>query len=148
MLHELSRRLLDNRPEVVDAALVEIAELLDLWSSSWRTGVPALLADEEARSFVRSLLLDYIDREPKRPNAATAIWVLGKLYDNSLEPYLVNLANHYLDDDNAYSHLYQIALALDNLEMFPQAPSPELLNEIAGVRDLVRDYVDNRNKHE
>ena len=146
MIHGLSRRLLDDRLEVVEAALVEIAELLDLWSSSWRTGVPALLADEEARSFVRSILLDYIDREPKRPDAATAIWVLGKLYDNSLESYFVNLAIQYLDDDNTLSHLRQTALALDNIEAFPQLSSSGSLNETSAIRELIRDYIEKRNK--
>src|SRR6187551_3220979 len=98
-LMELRGLLDSDDPDAQQRALETLVELLDLAAESRRTGIPAVLADEQARALVRSSIVAFIDREPTRPAAATAIFALGKLYDASLEPYLADLAALFLDDD-------------------------------------------------
>jgi hypothetical protein len=130
--------------ETQSAALIAIAELLDIWSESLRTGAPALLASDEAREFVRSVVVEYIDRDPSRPIAATAIWVLGKLYDKSLESYLADLAMVFAQDDQLTPHLHQTVIALDNLEVLPSFQLTGLPDNASVLRQVTADYLARR----
>lgn len=140
-LIQLAGRLLTEDSKALEAALLEAAELLDLRSRSLQTGIPSVLADQEARSFLSSRLRECIDRDPVRPMAATAIWVLGKLYDKSLESYLVTLALNFLDKDHLSSHLHQTIIALDNLGLFSEQEFMRSQSGLSAMRKLMIDYI-------
>jgi hypothetical protein len=138
---ELVRGLSSSLDSERRAALFEIDELLTQWSDSRRTGNPALLQDDAARDAILTSLVALIDRDPEHPTAATAIWVLGKLFDPSLEPYLAQLATRFLSDPRLSWHLRQTAIALDNLDRIPELRTLEDQDDIAALTRIVRDYL-------
>lgn len=145
-LLELRAQLRGDDPDVQRSALEALVELLDLAAESRRTGVPAVLADDQARALVRSSVVESIDRDPRRPVAATAIWALGKLYDPSLERYLADLATLFLDDDGLTWHLRQTVVALDNLGALDALRLERFPNELPEMRAAVAAYLDARQR--
>jgi len=140
-LLELVHQLESSLDSELEAALLEIDELLMEWSDIHHTGDPAVLEDDAARAAVRAGIVALIDRDPERPIAATAIWVLGKLFDDSLEPYLAQLAARFVFDPRLSWHLRQTAIALDNLDVLPDLQKLEDQDDNAALARVVRDYL-------
>lgn len=138
---ELGHRLLSSDNKILHDALLETAELLNHWSRSFLTAAPSLLENEEARAFIRSCLIECIDRDPARPITVTLIWVLGKLYDQSLESYLAKLAALFVSREDLHSHLHQTLIALDNLELVPAWQEANEMQSMATMQRIVAEYL-------
>ena len=99
----------------LETALIDAATLLDNWSSRERTGDAGPLEENDARARLKATLIDRLQDDPSQPRASTIIWVIGKLFDDSLEPYLATLVELYIQREDLFSHLHQTLIALDNL---------------------------------
>ena len=100
---------------------------------------------EELRAIERGLV-SLIDSDPRGDLAPTAIWQLGKLFDPALEGYLAVLLASYLDDDDLGGHLYQTAIALDNLEAFGGEAFTPGTAGLPHLRGLTLAYLEHRRK--
>jgi hypothetical protein len=101
---------------LLDAALLDAASLLDRWATRERTRDVGPLKDDDARAGLREALIDRLSPDPTHERAGTVVWLLGKLFDASLEPYFAELLEIYLREEDHFSHLHQTLIALDNLD--------------------------------
>jgi hypothetical protein len=129
----------------VETTLADTVQLINQWSEGQRLGNPGILQEVEARKELRSALMRLIDSDPRSRVASTIIWILGKLYDESLEPYFAHLAEVYLYDEGLAEHLFQTTIALDNLEVIDTSGMHGLsATDLPVVRRLIRDYLAKR----
>src|SRR5688572_29744414 len=88
---KLGDSLLETDVSTVENALQKIEELLSSLTDDLQVETSVRMTHASTRAFLRSRLQECINADPLRPIASTAIWVLGKLYDNTLEPYFAGL---------------------------------------------------------
>lgn len=67
--------------------------------------------------------------------------MLGKLFDDTLEPYLASLAERFVPVAQLSQHLLQTAYALDNLELLPELSRLEDHHDIAALRRVLSEHL-------
>ncbi len=75
--------------------------------------------DEATRGMLKRRLFELVEADRTSIVASTAIWVIGKLCDETDEARLASLLATYVQDDRFAWHLYQTMIALDNIERVP-----------------------------
>jgi hypothetical protein len=119
---------------VVEGALQDLDALV---------GGASVVASDDQHA-IEDALVSFIDTDPCRQHAATAIWLLGKLHDPTVEPYLAELLVRYVDDPECSNHLHQTAIALDSLDVFPGQGFSSRDEDLPRLRELARTYTRRR----
>jgi hypothetical protein len=85
----------------------------------------------------------FVEEHPDHDDAGTAVWALGKLFDQELTPLFESILRRHLEGNSGT--LYQALIALNNLGIdFPEAAGSYSIHEVEKNKGMARAYLERK----